>query len=294
MPHATDPASTRIPVLVAGTGHGLRVLVPALRAAGFEVVGLVGADPVRTGNRAARSSVPHAFIDLDTAVTKSGAVAVAIATPPRTHASLVHTALARGCHVLCEKPFARDAEEARGMLAAAERAGVVHMMGYQFRMNPERVLMARSIAQGLIGEPRLISITHYTGLLADPAARWPDWWFDSACGGRLAWCVGLAHDRHDPHVARRVLDSQRRHAHRLGATRSGRGCLSSALYHGVRCRGRPHADRRRLGRVCGHDPRRGNPGNAVDGKWCSVACRPLGNTSASHSRRIASVAASPE
>jgi predicted dehydrogenase len=173
----------RIPVLVAGTGHGLRVLVPALRAAGFEVVGLVGADPVRTGNRAARSSVPHAFIDLDTAVTKSGAVAVAIATPPRTHASLVHTALARGCHVLCEKPFARDAEEARGMLAAAERAGVVHVMGYQFRMNPERVLMARSIAQGLIGEPRLISITHYTGLLADPAARWPDWWFDSDAGG---------------------------------------------------------------------------------------------------------------
>lgn len=170
-------------MLVAGTGHGLRVLVPALRATGFEVAGLVGADPVRTRNRAAHNSVPNAFTDLDAAIAETGAAAVAIATPPHTHAPLVHTALARGCHVLCEKPFAKDAEEARGMLAAAERAGVVHMMGNQFRMNPERVLMARAIAQGLIGEPRLVSITQFTGLAADPAAKWPDWWFDARAGG---------------------------------------------------------------------------------------------------------------
>jgi predicted dehydrogenase len=179
-----SPATrTKIPVLVAGTGHGLRVLVPALRATGFEVVGLVGADPVRTRNRAERSSVPHAFTDMDVAIAQTRPVAVAIATPPHTHAALVHTSLACGCHILCEKPFAKDAEEARGMLAAAQRAGVVHVMGNQFRMNPERVLMARAIAQGLIGEPRLVSITQYTGLLADPAARWPNWWFDGQAGG---------------------------------------------------------------------------------------------------------------
>ena len=182
-PEAGGRTKTGIPVLVAGTGHGLRVLVPALRGTGLEVVGLVGTDPVRTQSRAARNRVPHAFTDLDTAIAESRAAAVAVATPPHTHAALVHTALARGCHVLCEKPFARDAEEARGMLAAAERAGVVHLMGNQFRMNPDRVLMARAIAQGVIGEPRLVSITQYTGLVADPAARWPHWWFDSQAGG---------------------------------------------------------------------------------------------------------------
>ena len=178
-----DLATARIPALVAGTGHGLRVLVPALRAAGFEVVGLVGADPERTQKRAARMSVPHAFCDLDAAIAHTGAAAVAVATPPHTHASLVHAALARGCHVWCEKPFARDAEEARSMLAAARRAGVVHVMGNQFRMNPERVLMGRTIAQGLIGEPKLVSVTQYAGLVADPAARFPPWWFDHAAGG---------------------------------------------------------------------------------------------------------------
>lgn len=43
--------------------------------------------------------------------------------------------------------------------------------------------MARAIAQGLVGEPRLVSITQFTGLLADPTARWPDWWFDREAGG---------------------------------------------------------------------------------------------------------------
>jgi predicted dehydrogenase len=157
--------------------------VPALRATGFDVVGLVGASPDRTRARAEQNAVPHAFTDLDTAIEESGAVAVAIATPPHTHASLVHAAVARGCHVLCEKPFAKDAEQARAMLAAAQRAGVVHVMGNQFRMNPDRVLMSRAIAEGMIGEPRLVSITQYTGLVADPGAQRPDWWFDRQAGG---------------------------------------------------------------------------------------------------------------
>ncbi len=174
---------TRIPVLVAGTGHGLRVLVPALRATGFDVIGLVGANVDRTRERARANAIPHAFIDLDEAITATGAVAVAIATPPHTHAPLVHTAVARGCHILCEKPFAKDAQEARGMLAAAQRAGVVHMMGNQFRMDPLRIMMARAIAEGLIGEPRLISITYFFGLVASPDAKRPDWWFDNTAGG---------------------------------------------------------------------------------------------------------------
>lgn len=173
----------RISALVAGTGHGARVLAPALRAAGFEVLGLVGSDPERTRKRAENSAVPAAFTSLEEAIRATGAVAVAIATPPHTHAALVHTALAHRCHVLCEKPFARDAAEARTMLQAAEKARVVHMMGNQFRMLPERVMMGRAIADGLIGEPRLVSITQYAGIVASPDAKMPPWWFDAGAGG---------------------------------------------------------------------------------------------------------------
>ena len=114
--------NTKPPALVVGTGFGCRIHVPALRAAGFDVVGLVGTDLERTNRRAAANGVPQAFVDLDAAITRTGAKVVTIATPPNTHAALSTLAAARGCHIICEKPFAQDAAEARAMLDAAARA----------------------------------------------------------------------------------------------------------------------------------------------------------------------------
>lgn len=174
---------TRPRALVVGTGFGCRIHVPALRAAGFEVAGLVGTDAERTRRRADATGVPLTFTDLDAAITRTGATVVTIATPPHTHAPLSLLAIARGCHVLCEKPFARDVHEARAMLAAAEQAGVVHLIGHEFRWQPERAIMARAVADGLIGQPRFITMVSYLPLLADPAAKMPRWWFDIEAGG---------------------------------------------------------------------------------------------------------------
>src|SRR5438094_2577964 len=169
--------------IVVGTGFGCRVQVPALRAAGFEVVGLVGTDPDRTSERAAANGVVDAFIDLDEAITRTGASVVTIASPPRDHASLTLAAIARGCNVICEKPFAKDAAEARAMLGAAERASIVHMVGHEFRWLPERAMLARLLAEGAIGEARLATFTSLTPYLIDPNIEMPHWWFDEGAGG---------------------------------------------------------------------------------------------------------------
>lgn len=169
--------------LVVGTGFGCRVHVPALRAAGFDVAGLIGADPDRTRKRAAASGVPLAFTDLDEAITRTRAAAVTIATPPHTHAQLSRTAISHGCHVLCEKPLAKDGDEAEAMLATAERAGVAHLVGHEFRWRPERALIARSIATGMIGEPKFLTLTQYMSLVASADATMPSWWFDIGAGG---------------------------------------------------------------------------------------------------------------
>src|SRR5262245_14278687 len=105
--------------VVAGTGFGCRIQIPALRAAGFAVVGLVGANPDRTKERANANGVAEAFTDLDEAIDKTRPTAVAISTPPHAHGEAALTAVAHGCHVLCEKPFAKDTNEARAMLEAA-------------------------------------------------------------------------------------------------------------------------------------------------------------------------------
>lgn len=171
------------PALVVGTGFGCRIHVPALRAAGFEVVGLVGRDVDRTRRRAESNGVPQVFTDLDEAIARTGAKVVTVATPPHTHGSLSMTAISRGCHVLCEKPFARDTNEARAMLEAAQRAGVVHLIGHEFRWTPDRAIFARAIAEGLIGKPRLAILFSHMGLVASPEAKMPRWWFDEAAGG---------------------------------------------------------------------------------------------------------------
>jgi len=167
--------------VVVGTGFGCRVHVPALRAAGFDVVALVGQDEERTALRAERLGIPHASTALGDVLDATDAVT--IATPPATHAALAIAACNAGKDVICEKPFALDAGEARRMLAAAEGAGVTHLVGHEFRWSPERAVVARAIRDGLIGDPRTFTLAQYVPLVADPAARVPHWWFDADAGG---------------------------------------------------------------------------------------------------------------
>ncbi len=175
--------SARPGAVVVGTGFGCRVHVPALRAAGFDVLALVGRDENRTARRAARTGVERACTSLADALTIPGAEYVTIATPPDTHAALAIEACDEGRHVVCEKPFALDAHEAARMLDAATRAGVTHLVGHEFRWAPDRATVARAIHDGLIGDARTFTLVQYVPLVADPAARVPHWWFDAARGG---------------------------------------------------------------------------------------------------------------
>ena len=174
-----------IKVLVAGTGFGCRIQVPALRAAGFDVVGLVGTDPGRTVARAAANGASRAFTEVGEGIVETGGVAVSVSTPPTTHCEVTLTALRHGCHVLCEKPFASNAAEAREMLLAARQAGVIHLVGHEFRFIPQRALVARSIAKRLIGAPRFFAHVHFNSYISQFSQGSPGWWFSSDAVG--AW-----------------------------------------------------------------------------------------------------------
>jgi len=169
--------------VVVGTGFGARVHVPALRAAGFDVVSMVGRDRDRTARRAERAGVEHADASLAEALARPGVDVVSIAAPPDAHAPLAVEACHAGRHVLCEKPFALDALEAESMSMAAAAAGVVALVGHEFRWAPDRAVAARAIADGVIGEPRLATLVQYVPLVADPDAKVPEWWFDETRGG---------------------------------------------------------------------------------------------------------------
>ena len=95
--------------------------------------------------------------------------------------------------MLCEKPFTRDAIEARSLLEAAERAGVVHLLGAEMRFTPGQALLARVVRDGAIGDVRLAMFVMHIPLLADPTSEVPAWWSDAGSGG--GW-LGA----HAPHV----------------------------------------------------------------------------------------------
>jgi predicted dehydrogenase len=168
--------------VVVGTSFGCRVHVPALRAAGFDVVALVGRDPERTARRAERAGVAHGVASLREAI-ELGADAVTVASPPATHSALAREAIAAGCHVLVEKPFTLDTGEARVLLDEAESAGVVHLIGHEFRWSPGRSVPARALAAGVVGEPRVATFVSWVPFVPDPQTRMQAWWWDPAQGG---------------------------------------------------------------------------------------------------------------
>jgi len=172
--------------VVVGTGFGVLTHLRALRAAGCNVVALVGRDEAKTAERAARFDVPNALTSVRDAVALPGVDAVAVATPPHTHREFVLEAVSAQKHVVCEKPFARDAAEGSTMLDAAERAGVVHLIGTEFRFGAGQAQLARTIRAGVIGEPRHALFELQLPTHADPSAELPDWWqLESEGGGWL-------------------------------------------------------------------------------------------------------------
>jgi predicted dehydrogenase len=71
--------------------------------------------------------------------------------PNNIHAAPCIAAAEAGKHVFCEKPLARTAEEAKSMLDAAEKAGVKHMVAFNYRFVPAVVQARRLIEGGALG-----------------------------------------------------------------------------------------------------------------------------------------------
>lgn len=175
--------------VVVGTGFGLFTHVRALREAGFEVRAIVGRNLEKTRERAAPLNIPVATNDLNEALADPAITLVTVATPPHAHYTPVMQAIAAGRSVMCEKPFAKDLAQAREMLDAAEKAGVIHALGAEFRFDSAQALLRRVIQEGVIGEP-LMFHRIYQQPGGDPNEELADWWTDASQGGGFLGAFG--------------------------------------------------------------------------------------------------------
>lgn len=77
---------------------------------------------------------------------------VSVTTPNAFHAPLTIQALEAGCHVLCEKPMAMNAAEARTMLAVAEKAKRRIMINFSYRFSPATYFLKQQVDTGILGK----------------------------------------------------------------------------------------------------------------------------------------------
>ncbi|MDQ6524495.1 Gfo/Idh/MocA family oxidoreductase [Nocardioides sp. LHD-245] len=177
-----------LPLRVGVVGLGLMgdVMVRAVQQRpDLELAYVSEADPGLGAEVAAAAGVP--FVPAADAATSAtleatSADVVAIATPPPTHAPLAISALRAGRSVLCEKPMAMSAPEARAMAAAAQEAGRTAVVDHQLRFNPARIRLRELVADGYVGTPVHVSSVAYFPKLVDQP--WT-WWHRRDQGGGL-------------------------------------------------------------------------------------------------------------
>lgn len=171
-------------VALVGTSFGCQAHARALKATGFEVAALVGRDAARTRERARTFGIPIPLTSYEEALSLPGLDAVVIATPPATHKHYTLQALARGMHVLCEKPMARDVAEAQEMQAATHGTGLVNLLVNQLRFVPDYLTLKHVVESGAVGELRHGTFVLDASVCIDRQdVGVPDWWHDKTTGG---------------------------------------------------------------------------------------------------------------
>jgi predicted dehydrogenase len=168
-------------------------VVPGLgRSARGEVVAIASRDDATARRVAEELGIPRAHGSYGALLEDPDVDAVYIPLPNHLHAEWTIAAVRAGKHVLCEKPLALTADDARRMAAVAEEAGVVLMEAFMYRHHPSWVAAREIAASGRIGE--LVAVQSWFSYYNDDPANIRN--IRDAGGGALydigCYCVNLS------------------------------------------------------------------------------------------------------
>ena len=158
----------RIGILGAARIAPRGIVTPANALLGAEVIAIAARDLGRARDFAAQHAIPLVFGSYSELIARDDIDLVYVALPPSAHLEWCMAALASGKHVLVEKPFANNAQDAAQMVAAARAAGRHLIEGFHYRFHP---LFARTLAalrSGEIGHIRHIEAVFNANLPDTP------------------------------------------------------------------------------------------------------------------------------
>ncbi len=142
---------------VIGSGFIGTVHIEALRRIGVPVQGLLGSSPERGQERARKLGVPRGYGSLDELLDDPKVELVHVTSPNNLHHPQVKQILAAGRHVICEKPLGMSVDETAELVRLAADSGRVCAVNFNIRFYPLNQHLREAIADGQVGDVRLIS-----------------------------------------------------------------------------------------------------------------------------------------
>lgn len=198
---STSTACTKCPGLcLVGAGWGIDVQLPAFRYAGFSIAALIGRDAKKTQQIAQKHNIPIASTDLDAVLNEhsSSIDLISIVTPPATHCKYIEIALKHNKHVLGEKPFAMNLQEAKLVTQLIQNKNkeinkksqplLLGLIDHELRC----LKMLQSAKKNIEKLGKLINIEITVIIETLPVAQTYNWWAEKSQGGGLLG-AGLSH-----------------------------------------------------------------------------------------------------
>ncbi|MCE8000009.1 MAG: Gfo/Idh/MocA family oxidoreductase [Rhodobiaceae bacterium] len=141
----------RVGLLGASQIAPLAIIAPAAKRDDVEVVSVAARDQERAAGFAAEHGIARVASTYEELVSDPEIDLIYNGLPPVSHAPLSVAALKAGRHVLCEKPFAMNASEARHMVEVALQTGRLCVEGFHYFYHPLFVRVLEIVRSGKLG-----------------------------------------------------------------------------------------------------------------------------------------------
>ena len=166
---------------IIGLGYG-RAHIAGFQAAGIQVLALCQRDTEAAAALARQYQVPHVYGRWQDMLEQARPDIVVIATPPALHLPILMAATAAGCHVVCEKPLATSAAQARAMVAAVAASPCSAITSFNWRFAPATQRMKQLVEAGHLGRVFHVNARWFNPAWVD-ASTAPTWRMDRAQAG---------------------------------------------------------------------------------------------------------------
>lgn len=175
---------------IIGTGFARKVQIPAfLTCENAEIVSVASASLANAETTAQEFNIKHFTDDWHETVENKDVSLVCITTPPNLHFEQTLYAIEKEKHVLCEKPMAMSANEARQMSEKAREKGVLALIDHELRFLDGRQKAFEMLGKGAIGKIRHVKASFRAPHRGDVNLPW-NWWSDKSQGGGALGAIG--------------------------------------------------------------------------------------------------------